>query len=221
MRTRSPGTRERIFDAAAGLFAVQRFHEVRMDDIAAEAGVSKGTLYRYFHDKEDLYYALIATASKQLLSEVEARTALAASPQAKLEGVLGAIIDFFDHEPYFFDLVQHVEALQSPNRKFPWAQTRKEFLARVTRLLEEGSAAGEFSVPDSPLCALMLLGSVRALIRFGKRPRPPQLARQIVETVLYGASHGCSRTTPQGPRPGNTASQPKNGKHSSRARREH
>ena len=45
--------------AAARLFGSQRFHEVRMEDIAAEAAVAKGTLYRYFADKEQLYRAML------------------------------------------------------------------------------------------------------------------------------------------------------------------
>src|SRR5207247_122250 len=154
LRTASPGTRQRIFQAAARLFAVERFHEVRMDDVAAEAGVSKGTLYRYFSDKEDLYRALIATASKQLLGEIERRTSVVETPQEKLEEVVAALFGFFDSKPYFFDLLQHVEVLRSTGRRFPWAQTRKELLRLVTGLLEEGDAQGAFAVAQAPLSAL-------------------------------------------------------------------
>ena len=55
MRTADPSKPPRIIDAAAQLFAERAYHEVRMDDIAAGAGVAKGTLYLHFRDKEALY----------------------------------------------------------------------------------------------------------------------------------------------------------------------
>ena len=58
MRTCDPKRGLQILDAAAQLFAKSHYHEVHMDDIASQAGVAKGTVYRYFRDKEDLYLAL-------------------------------------------------------------------------------------------------------------------------------------------------------------------
>ena len=58
MRAKSPEQVDRMLDAAARLFGAHRFHEVRMEDVAAAAEVGKGTLYRYFRDKEELYLAL-------------------------------------------------------------------------------------------------------------------------------------------------------------------
>jgi len=66
VRTKTPQLAGRILDAATRLFASQRFHEVRMDDIAAEADVSKGTLYSYFHDKDELLSALADTVAEDI-----------------------------------------------------------------------------------------------------------------------------------------------------------
>ena len=90
MRSQTADTRQRILDAAARLFAVQRFHEVRMDDLATEAEVAKGTLYRYFRDKEDLYSDLIASAAKQILQKVDEGAASASEPEPKLVAILQA-----------------------------------------------------------------------------------------------------------------------------------
>ena len=48
-----------ILYAALSLFAEQGFHATKMADIAAKIGLSKGTLYLYFANKEDLFRALI------------------------------------------------------------------------------------------------------------------------------------------------------------------
>ena len=66
VRTKTPAQAEKILGAAARLFATQRFHEARMEDIAAAAAVGKGTLYRYFGDKDQLYRALLVRAAEQM-----------------------------------------------------------------------------------------------------------------------------------------------------------
>ena len=51
--------RERVVAAAAQLFSEKRFDEVLMEEIAHQAQVGKGTLYTYFSDKEELYFAVV------------------------------------------------------------------------------------------------------------------------------------------------------------------
>ncbi len=50
---------QEIIDAALKLFAVKGFAATRLDDVAKEAGVSKGTLYLYFSDKEALFKQVV------------------------------------------------------------------------------------------------------------------------------------------------------------------
>jgi hypothetical protein len=60
-------------------------------------------------------------------------------------------------------------------------------LSLVTGLLEEGNAKGEISARDPELVALLLLAGLRGVLRFGKRPRPRDLAQRIVDIFLKGA----------------------------------
>ncbi|HEU4700315.1 MAG TPA: TetR/AcrR family transcriptional regulator [Gemmatimonadales bacterium] len=50
---------EEILDAALGVFGRCGFAPARLEEVAREAGVSKGTLYRYFASKEDLFRAMV------------------------------------------------------------------------------------------------------------------------------------------------------------------
>lgn len=54
-----PEKRRQILDGAQAIFHAQGFDAASMNEIAAAAGVSKGTLYVYFEDKEHLFVALI------------------------------------------------------------------------------------------------------------------------------------------------------------------
>src|SRR5260221_14427097 len=107
-----------MLDAAARLFGNQRYHEVRMDDVAAEAGVGKGTIYRYFEDKDELYLAMLERAGDQLSERIRTGVARAATPVAKLEAFVSAIIGFFDERPHVADLIQRSDALRGAAT--PW-----------------------------------------------------------------------------------------------------
>jgi AcrR family transcriptional regulator len=185
LRTKSPELPERMLEAAAKLFGRQRFHEVRMDDIALEAEVGKGTLYRYFSDKDELYLALLERAARQVTDRLRTNMALAAGPEAKLEAVVGTVLGFFDEQPHVFDLIQRAEMLRGFN--MPWQSARDEITRIVTGVFAEAKASGRFAVADPEMSALMLMGGMRAVTRFGQRPRPADLVRRIVQTFLDGA----------------------------------
>jgi AcrR family transcriptional regulator len=190
VRTKTPLQADKILEAAARLFGTQRFHEVRMEDIAAEAQVGKGTLYRYFSDKEELYLALLGVASEQFTRRLQEVVTQAEGPRAQLEAVVAAIIAFFDERPHLLNLIQRAEVLRGSGTEFPWQQARHELLQLVLDLFAHGREEGAFALADPHLAVLLLLGGVRSVIRFGKRPRPRDLAARIVHTFLHGADLG-------------------------------
>src|SRR3954463_3713807 len=58
-RRRKEERRPEILAAALAVFAARGFTAARLDEVAAKAGVTKGTLYLYFQNKEALFKALI------------------------------------------------------------------------------------------------------------------------------------------------------------------
>ena len=59
-KTRQKPQRDRhqeILEAASRVFAARDFHDVLTEEIAALAGIGKGTIYRYFETKDELYLA--------------------------------------------------------------------------------------------------------------------------------------------------------------------
>src|SRR5262249_23956569 len=81
-----------ILAAARAVFAEKSFAAARLDDIAARAGVSKGTLYLYFDSKEALFEALLCAAVLPNLERLEGLvTAWNASSAALLRQMLGVL----------------------------------------------------------------------------------------------------------------------------------
>jgi AcrR family transcriptional regulator len=161
-----------------------------MEDIAAEAAVGKGTLYRYFSDKEELYRALLDRASRQVVERIDAAIGGAAGPRRQLQALAAALVAFFDEQPHVLDLIQRAEAFRGQGGEFPWQGAREAMYSRVLDLFEEGRRCGEFQVRDPEHAMLMLLGGLRAVIRFGPRPRPSDLAERLVDAFLEGAVSG-------------------------------
>jgi AcrR family transcriptional regulator len=73
-----------IVAAALDLFAERGFAATRLDDVAARAGVSKGTLYLYFDSKEELFKAVVRESIVPNIARVEALLAEFEGPTSAL-----------------------------------------------------------------------------------------------------------------------------------------
>lgn len=60
---------QELLDAALALFVERGYAATRLDDVAARAGVSKGTLYLYFENKEELFKAVVRANLVSALAE--------------------------------------------------------------------------------------------------------------------------------------------------------
>lgn len=94
-RTAPEARRQAILDAALTVFAERGFEAARLDDIAARAGIAKGTLYLYFTDKQALFEALIHSAVDPILAQL---SAVAAAPELPLNKVLTSLFTAFQRE---------------------------------------------------------------------------------------------------------------------------
>lgn len=88
--------RARILDAARRLMAQKPISEVCMDEVAAEAGVGKGTLYRRFEDRSALCHALLDSEAVVLQQHVLGGFGLTEDAPwlLRLEHLFEALIDF-------------------------------------------------------------------------------------------------------------------------------
>lgn len=89
---RSEVAADHILDAADSLFTQQNAATVGMHEIAAAAGCSRATLYRYFENREALYTAYVHREARRLYEEVSEQVATVTDPAQRLiEGVITAL----------------------------------------------------------------------------------------------------------------------------------
>lgn len=86
---------ERILAAATQVLADSGYGQMSTNRVAAEAGVSVGSLYRYFDDKDDIFETLRVRASDAILERLTTSIADAArqSPRVGVRAVIAALVD--------------------------------------------------------------------------------------------------------------------------------
>src|SRR5580698_8899745 len=83
-RERSEATRARLIRAAEKIFARDGFEAAKLEEIAAEAGYTRGAFYANFDSKEDLFLALLEGEISSRINTVEQLTRSVHDPEAKL-----------------------------------------------------------------------------------------------------------------------------------------
>ncbi|MFH5879935.1 TetR/AcrR family transcriptional regulator [Arthrobacter sp. NA-172] len=98
---RTNATKQRLFDASMELIGERGAAGVTVDEIAAAAGVSKGTVYYNFGSKADLIAQLLRHGVDIMLGRLQTIEGLHADPLDAMEAMLGQAMDFMDDYPSF------------------------------------------------------------------------------------------------------------------------
>ena len=159
--------RDQILEEAARLFSSQRFDEVLMDDIAQSAGVAKGTLYTYFSDKEELYFAVIFEGISRLNQQVLEKASSQKDPEKRLRDIVHSIVSFVAQNGFFYKLLSIEDSKsntgKSVNRE-RWREERKIQLEAIESVLMAGHSEGSYRVCDSFVEAAILRDMVRSTV---------------------------------------------------------
>jgi len=180
-----------ILDAALKVFAERGFAGARMEDIAARAGVTKGTIYLYFENKEAVFKTLVRESIGATLSDV---TANVRDYQGSAKDLLRFALTAMAHLLTSSDRVVLPKIIIGESGNFPELARfyREEIidkgLALMSGLIARGIAQGEFrDVPVGHavrLCiAPVLLGAMwRAT--FAQFDAEPYDYKGLIETHL-------------------------------------
>ena len=99
--------RRQLLDASAQIFTERRYDEVSMNEIAAAAGISKGLLYHYFTNKQELFRATLEDAARDIAGRIEPDASL--PPAERVSASLDAYLDWIEaHEASYARLIQDV-----------------------------------------------------------------------------------------------------------------
>jgi AcrR family transcriptional regulator len=182
MRLPDDNKRRQIISTAAGMFAAQPYHKVRLDDVATTAGVGKGTLYVYFQSKEELYFTIIYEGVGYLLERLKTQLAVDHScAMHRLRTIVSELVDFNFQYPQFFEVIRSVGL---PKNVAQWDAQREQLFELIEQTIRAGVAAAEMRDAHPKLTARFIPGLVRSAMLFAQSEITPELLKQQICSLL-------------------------------------
>lgn len=186
-----------ILNAAIDVFAEKGFAAARLDEVAQRAGVVKGTLYRYFETKEELFKAVVHQTLAAHLETVERSSAAFDGTLVEFVPLLlaQAAARLGDSRFPAIARVVFTESRTFPELAAVWHdELVVRMLALVTGMIAKAQERGEVRSGDPKLYAFSILGPMVTGVLFHEvfgsdRPSAPdlkKLAAQHTAVVLRG-----------------------------------
>ncbi|WP_370094125.1 TetR/AcrR family transcriptional regulator [Streptacidiphilus sp. MAP12-20] len=188
-----PDAARRLLIAAVEAFAARGFHATTTRDIARGAGLSPAGVYVHYGSKEELLYRITLIGHQQTGRLMRAATVGSSEPAEQLRSLVRDLTSWqarfhttarvVEYELHFLSEEHHTEI----------AALRREMQGLVERILEVGTAQGEFDVADVPTTALALLSLSVDVVRWyhpSARLNPEDLGRHYADLALRMVSAG-------------------------------
>src|SRR4051794_37752286 len=182
--------REEILEAAIQLFAEHGYPETDMQVLADTLGVGKGTLYRYFPSKQDLFLAAVDRVMQKLVEAVDASIAGIEDPLEQVRRAVHAYLAHVAAHPELAELLIQ-ERAQFKDRKKPTYFEHRAANAERWRHRHR-VMIGQGLIRDIPVECIsntvgdLLYGTMFANYFTGPRKPPAEQARDIIDIVFHG-----------------------------------
>lgn len=156
-------TRQKLVEVARELFARKGLEATTMNDIAANSGKGRRTLYTYFRNKEEIYAAVIETELERLSERIDEVANIEAEPEQKVLTLI------YTHLSVIKEVVTRNGSLRAEFFRNIWLveKVRRQFDEEerniLRRVLEEGIARAKFRIDNVNLMADIIHYSVKGL----------------------------------------------------------
>jgi AcrR family transcriptional regulator len=193
----SDATRLALVESATGLFATKGFTSTSLDEVAANARLTKGAIYHHFASKVDLFEA----ACEHLVADsVNQMSEVASSAPDAWDGALAALDIFLETE--LDPVMQRVCFIEGPAAlgfERWWAFGERYYVEPIRVILDRMTAEGELDAVDSDTLAQMLYGAVTAGVLRLVRSDDPRTELANVRDVVIRIMVGLTVATPGKP----------------------
>jgi AcrR family transcriptional regulator len=108
-RSKREESRRRILDAARGVFFEQGFEAANLDEVARIAAVAKGTIYRYFESKAELYVSVLARNADVFVERMEQTVDASLDPETQIRRIAEFYFRHYTENPEYFRIFWAVE----------------------------------------------------------------------------------------------------------------
>lgn len=174
-----------LLDAAEVELAQAGYAAASMQSIAARAGVSVGTLYNYFKDKEDLVAELMATRRTRLAARLDDVLAAPGTFEERLHRLVRTVFAHFDEHRAFLRVSLHLDQ-SIVKRKL----TKNLLDEKFEQVLAQGVKDGQVRERCAPIAAAAVGGVIKFTLiqRLDAKGSFVDIVDDTVDLILHGVA---------------------------------
>ncbi len=151
-------TRTEIIDAAMELFANKGYHETTMSDVVEASNTSKGTVYYYFDNKQELFETMINDVISRLYNSFERIAEKDCSVKDKLKKMMEVHANFYKKNyKLAFSIFMEGKKIDADCKEEIW-RWHKKFNSLVENVMENGVEEGLLKDKNLKLMSFSFLG---------------------------------------------------------------
>lgn len=179
-RHRFADTRDRIEQAAVGLFVAKGVAETTVKDIARAVGLSEGALYRHFESKDELVWKAFETRYIAFASTLQALADGESTARLKVAAMIRGFCRAHDEDPTLFKFLLFVQHGQLSKLE-PGTPTPVDVIRDV---MEDAIASGQIPPQPPDLATALVFGVVLQPVTFAAYGRLPADLGSICERLI-------------------------------------
>lgn len=149
-----------ILRSAARVVSKEGYHGATMNDIATELLMTKGALYYYFNNKEELIFQCHDLILSEAIEEVGVILELDLTSVEKMEQAIIRHIHFVIDEREMFNMLLQPEHTFADKHISCILEKREKYAAIFDEIIEEGVKNGSFHVKETKMARMMILGAI-------------------------------------------------------------
>ncbi|MFC2948037.1 TetR/AcrR family transcriptional regulator [Virgibacillus sediminis] len=160
--------KEEILKSAVTIIAEKGYHATTMEDIAAKLLMTKGSVYYYFKDKQDLLYQSYKMLLERSIENMKAIKMEVPATEEKLRRIMAAHIDYLITERFGFEAGMKPEQFFEGEQLDTILELRSLYAEGLDEIILEGIDSGYFDNVDIKIARNIILGAMNWVIQWYK-----------------------------------------------------
>lgn len=134
--------KEEILTAARRVFASKGFRRTKVQDVSEFLGVGKGTLYRYFRSKKELFLSVFKAGTEDLMAVMHKHIKQISDPAERVKNAPRVYFQFFDNNRELIEIMMQVRSEFKEEYRKMHLEMYEIYSANIERMLREGIRRG-------------------------------------------------------------------------------
>jgi len=196
--------RRMIMEAAKNRFQRFGYSKTTMEEVAGDAGISKGTIYLYFQNKEDVFYALLGQEALDMERFLYRRVKDEPSVVKQLEMIFTGALEYLEVHPYLDSILRRDVDMVSPRILKHIFTIEDHYVSVIEDYVRRGIDEGEIE-PGNPRIIAYVLYKIFEAFSYASTMREEDFNREDILTLIpmwimkgLAARKGAKRKKPTG-----------------------